>query len=209
VPASPGLKLIEHDRGFGARFIAGADEAGRGSLAGPLSAATVVLDLEKLRGPRARALAELRDSKLCDPAARERLFSAVLASSELVVVELVPASEIDRGGLHRANLEALGRALRACVPPAELCLVDGFALGPEAPAHEALVGGDGLSAAIACASIVAKVVRDRAMRRLDALYPNYGFSAHVGYITGAHSEAVRRHGPCAVHRRSFQAACYR
>jgi ribonuclease HII len=206
--ASFGAKLIQHDRSFGARFVAGADEAGRGSLAGPLSAAAVVLDLDRLRGPAARALAELRDSKKCDPATRERLFPAVLGSCELVVVELIPAWEIDRGGLHVANLEALRRALTACVPPAELCLVDGFRLGPEAPPHEALVGGDGRSAAIACASIVAKVVRDRAMRRLDSLYPNYGFAAHVGYITDAHSAAVRRYGPSVVHRRSFQAACY-
>jgi ribonuclease HII len=205
---SCGRRLIEHDRSFGARFVAGADEAGRGSLAGPLSAAAVVLDLEKLHGARARALDELRDSKQCSPARRERLLPAVLAASELVVVELIPAREIDRGGLQEGNLEALRRALAACVPPAEICLVDGFALGPEAPPHLALPGGDRTSAAIAAASIVAKVVRDRMMRRLDAVYPNYGFSAHVGYITGAHAAAVRRHGPSIVHRRSFNAACY-
>jgi len=204
----PGITLIQHDRELGARFVAGADEAGRGSLAGPLSAAAVVLDLERLHGGRARALVELRDSKQCNPAARERLLLAVLAVSELVVVETIPAGEIDRCGLHKANLEALRRALTACVPPAELCLVDGFSLGPEAPPHVAIVGGDERSAAIACASIVAKVVRDRMMRRLDSLYPNYGFAAHVGYITGAHSAAVRRHGPSAIHRRSFRAACY-
>jgi ribonuclease HII len=203
-----GIELIQHDREFGARFVAGADEAGRGSLAGPLSAAAVVLDLERLHGARARTLAELRDSKQCDPARRERLLLAVLAVSELVVVETVPAGEIDRCGLHKANLQALRHALTACVPPAEICLVDGFSLGPEAPPHVAIVGGDEKSAVIACASIVAKVVRDRMMRRLDTLYPNYGFAAHVGYITGAHSAAVRRHGPSAVHRLSFRAACY-
>jgi len=206
--ADPGIKLIKHDRKFGARFVAGADEAGRGSLAGPLSVAAVVLDLERLHGARARALAELRDSKQCDPVARERLLLAVLAVSELVVVEMVPAGEIDRCGLHNSNLQALRRALAACVPPAQACLVDGFSLGPKAPPHVAIVGGDQRSAAIACASIVAKVVRDRMMRRLDSLYPNYGFAAHVGYITGAHSAAVRRYGPSVVHRRSFQAACY-
>jgi ribonuclease HII len=208
VGVSSGRRLIDHDRRFGARFVAGADEAGRGSLAGPLCAAAVVLDLEKLRGTGGRPLADLRDSKQCDPATRERLLTSVLALSELTVVELIPAREIDRGGLHNGNLEALRRALGACVPPAELCLVDGFRLGDEAPPHEALVGGDEKSAAIACASIVAKVVRDRMMRRLDALYPAYGFAAHAGYITGAHSAAVRRHGPSAVHRRSFRAACY-
>jgi ribonuclease HII len=203
-----GKKLIRHDRELGARFVAGADEVGRGSLAGPLAAAAVVLDLNKLHGSRARVLADLRDSKQCDVATRERLLLAVLGLSELVVVETIPAGEIDRSGLHKANLEALERALRACVPPAEVCLVDGFALGPEAPPHRAIVGGDGKSAAIACASIVAKVVRDRMMRRLDSLYPAYGFADHVGYITQAHSAAVRLHGPCAVHRLSFQAACY-
>ncbi len=201
-------KLIRHDRQFGARFVAGADEVGRGSLAGPLTAAAVVLDLDRLRGSRARALAGLRDSKQCDSAARERLLPIVLALSELVVVETVPAGEIDRCGLHKTNLEALERALRACVPPAQVCLVDGFSLGPEALSHTPIAGGDEKSAAIACASIVAKVVRDRMMRRLDALYPAYGFAAHVGYITGAHSAAVRRHGPSAVHRLSFNAACY-
>lgn len=204
----PGKKLIQHDRELGARFVAGADEVGRGSLAGPLAAAAVVLDLNKLHGSRARVLADLRDSKQLDVAARERLLLAVLGLSELVVVETIPAVEIDRSGLHKSNLEALERALKACVPPAEVCLVDGFSLGPEAPPHRAIVGGDGKSAAIACASIVAKVVRDRMMRRLDSLYPAYGFADHVGYITQAHSAAVRLHGPCAVHRLSFQAACY-
>ena len=204
----PGKKLIQHDRELGVRYVAGADEVGRGSLAGPLAAAAVVLDLNKLHGSRARVLADLRDSKQLDVAARERLLLAVLGLSELVVVETIPAVEIDRSGLHKSNLEALERALRACVPPAEVCLVDGFSLGPEAPPHRAIVGGDGKSAAIACASIVAKVVRDRMMRRLDSLYHAYGFADHVGYITPAHSAAVRLHGPCAVHRLSFKAACY-
>lgn len=208
MPVSSGRKLIEHDRKFGVRFVAGADEAGRGSLAGPLSVAAVVLDLEKLRGPQARPLAELRDSKQCDPALRDRLLPAVLTACELVVMEVVPAGDIDRHGLHHSNLDALRRALAACTPPADLCLVDGFALGPNAPEHLAIPGGDNLSAAIACASIVAKVVRDRMMRRVDSLYPNYGFASHVGYITDAHSAAVRKHGPSRVHRRSFEAACY-
>jgi ribonuclease HII len=93
-------------------------------------------------------------------------------------------------------------------PPAEACLVDGFRLGPSAPPHRAIVDGDERSAAIAAASIVAKVIRDRAMRRLAALFPHYGFESHVGYITPAHSAAVRRCGPSELHRRSFQALCY-
>jgi ribonuclease HII len=86
--------------------------------------------------------------------------------------------------------------------------VDGFRLGPAAPPHRAIVDGDTRSAAIAAASIVAKVLRDRVMRRLDALYPRYGFMSHVGYITPAHSQAVRAYGPCELHRRSFDARCY-
>ena len=93
-------------------------------------------------------------------------------------------------------------------PPAEACLVDGFRLGPLAPAHRAVVDGDTKSAAIAAASIIAKVTRDRVMRRLDALYPRYGFSRHVGYITPGHSAAVREHGPSDQHRLSFNALAY-
>ena len=89
-----------------------------------------------------------------------------------------------------------------------MCLVDGFRLGPLAPPHSAVVDGDTKSAAIAAASIVAKVTRDRIMRRLDALYPRYGFSRHVGYITPGHSAAVRAHGPCEQHRLSYAAKCY-
>jgi ribonuclease HII len=98
--------------------------------------------------------------------------------------------------------------LHTLSPPAEACLVDGFRLGPTAPEHRAVVDGDEKSAAIAAASIVAKVTRDRLMRRMDALYPHYGFSSHVGYITPGHSAVVRKLGPCRIHRRSFQALCY-
>jgi ribonuclease HII len=89
-----------------------------------------------------------------------------------------------------------------------VCLVDGFRLGPLAPAHTAIVDGDTKSAAIAAASIIAKVTRDRTMRRMAALYPQYGFSSHVGYITPRHSAIVRERGPSEIHRRSFQALCY-
>jgi len=98
--------------------------------------------------------------------------------------------------------------LHALAPPAEACLVDGFRLGPTAPEHRAVVDGDEKSAAIAAASIVAKVTRDRLMHRMDALYPHYGFSSHVGYITPGHSAIVRERGPSTIHRRSFQALCY-
>lgn len=188
--------------------MAGADEAGRGSLAGPLVVAGVLLDYGTLRDHRVRPLAYLNDSKELDIARREELFRAVVACAERVSVRVVTHAEIDRSGLHACNLAGLRQVLHALSPPAEVCLVDGFRLGRDAPEHLAVVGGDRRSAAIAAASIVAKVVRDRVMRRLDAVYPHYGFSSHVGYITPHHSARVREHGPSAIHRRSFAARCY-
>jgi ribonuclease HII len=203
-----GQRLLRFDRRLGARFVAGADEAGRGPLAGPLVVAGVLLDYACLRDHRVRPLACLNDSKQCTEAQREELFRAVVSCAERVVVRAIPPREIDRNGLHRSNLAGLRAMLSALAPPAEACLVDGFRLGPTAPPHRAVVDGDEKSAAIAAASIVAKVVRDRYMRRADALYPAYGFRSHVGYITPDHSAIVRERGPCEIHRRSFQALCY-
>jgi ribonuclease HII len=203
-----GRKLLQFDRKLGVRLVAGADEAGRGPLAGPLLVAGVLLDYARLRDHRIRPLACLNDSKQCSEAEREQLFRAVLGCAERVIVRAVSAGEIDREGLHRSNLAALRGVLSELSPPAEVCLVDGFRLGPLAPEHRAVVDGDEKSAAIAAASIVAKVVRDRTMRRMDALYPAYGFRSHVGYITPGHSAVVRRRGPSEIHRRSFQALCY-
>jgi ribonuclease HII len=208
VAARTGQRLLRFDRRLGARFVAGADEAGRGSLAGPLVVAGVLLDYASLRNHRVRPLTYLNDSKQCTHAQREELFRGVLACAQKVAVRVIPAGDIDRNGLHRSNLEGLRAVLRSLAPPAEACLVDGFRLGPSAPEHRAVVDGDERSAAIAAASIVAKVVRDRTMRRLDALYPHYGFSSHVGYITPGHSAVVRARGPSDVHRLSFQALCY-
>jgi ribonuclease HII len=154
-----------------------------------------------------RPLARLNDSKQVGPELREELYRAVLACATRVSVHVFPPAVLDRNGLHKSNLRGLRAALEGCLP-ADVCLVDGFRLGPLAPAHRAVVDGDEKSAAIAAASIVAKVTRDRYMHAADAVYPVYGFSSHVGYITPAHSALVRRHGPCAIHRRSFRARCY-
>ena len=208
MPLSTGQRLLRFDRRLGARFVAGADEAGRGSLAGPLVVAGVLLDYGSLRGSRVRPLALLNDSKQVEPDDRERLYRAVLEAASGVAVRVIASTEIDRQGLHRSNLWGLRSVLADLRPPAEACLVDGFRLGPLAPPHTAVVDGDTKSAAIAAASIVAKVTRDRLMRRLDALYPRYGFSSHVGYITPGHTRAVLAHGPCPQHRRSFQARAY-
>jgi len=206
--SATGQRLLRYDRRLGVRFVAGADEAGRGSLAGPLVVAGVLLDYDALHGHRTRPLALLNDSKQVAPEARELLLHAVLATATQVSVRIIPACDIDRHGLHRSNLGGLRAVLTDLAPRAEVCLVDGFRLGPLAPSHRAVVDGDTKSAAIAAASIVAKVTRDRIMRRLDALYPRYGFSRHVGYITPRHSAAVRAHGPCDQHRLSYAAKCY-
>jgi ribonuclease HII len=202
-----GRKLLEFDRRLGVRLVAGADEAGRGPLAGPLVCAGVLLDMERLREHRVRPLAFLNDSKQCDPERRDELYRAVLAAADRVTVRVIPPAVIDRDGLHKSNLRGLRESLWAC-QPADVCLVDGFRLGPLAPAHRAVVDGDEKSAAIAAASIVAKVTRDRYMHAADALYPGYGFASHVGYITPKHSAAVRKIGPSEIHRRSFRALCY-
>jgi ribonuclease HII len=203
-----GRKLLAFDRRLGVRFVAGADEAGRGSLAGPLVTAGVLLDYECLRDHRVRPLALLNDSKQVSRAGREDLFRAVTRCAARISVHVIPPAAIDRDGLHRSNLRGLREALRSLAPPAEACLVDGFRLGAAAPEHVAVVDGDQKSAAIAAASIVAKVVRDRYMRRADALYPAFGFASHVGYITPGHSAIVRQRGPTEIHRRSFEARCY-
>lgn len=205
---STGQRLLSYDRKLGARFVAGADEAGRGALAGPLVVAGVLLDYDCLRSHRARPLAALNDSKQVSPAEREELFRAVVGCAARISVRVIPSTDIDRNGLHRSNLWGLGSVLADLSPPAEACLVDGFRLGHSAPEHRAVVDGDTKSAAIAAASIVAKVTRDRVMRRLDALYPRYGLARHVGYITPAHSAAVREHGPSDQHRLSFNALAY-
>jgi ribonuclease HII len=203
----PGSRLLRFDRRFGARFVAGADEAGRGPLAGPLVVAGVLLDYDRLRDHRVRPLALLNDSKQVDPETRTELYRAVLGCAERVSVHVFPPHVIDRDGLHRSNLAGLRAALRAC-GPAEVSLVDGFKLGPSAPPHRAVVDGDTKSAAIAAASIVAKVTRDRYMHAADALYPGYGFGSHVGYITPTHTRLVRELGPCEIHRRSWRARAY-
>jgi ribonuclease HII len=203
-----GRKLLNFDRKLGVRYVAGADEAGRGSLAGPLVTAAVLFDYECLRDHRVRPLGLLNDSKQLQASQREQLFRAVSGCAERIAVRIIPASVIDRDGLHRSNLRGLRETLADLCPPAEACLVDGFRLGKLAPEHTAVVDGDTKSAAIAAASIVAKVVRDRAMRRMDALYPHYGFASHVGYITPGHSAVVRERGPSEIHRLSFEARSY-
>jgi len=198
-----------HDlrRGDGG-IVAGADEAGRGCLAGPLVAAAVAFDYPSWTDADFAALDDLDDSKKLTRARREQVFAGVVVlAARVAVVSCSPAS-IDGRGLHVCNLHALDRTLALLGPVRGPVFVDGFPLRTSAVAHEALVGGDGLSAAVAAASIVAKVTRDRLMVALHARYPDYGFDRHVGYSCVEHRKAIVEHGVSEIHRMSFASVAY-
>ena len=181
-------------RGFGS--VAGADEVGRGALAGPVVAAAVVLD------PR-RHIAGLRDSKLLTPAQRERLYAEIAEHARWAVRSATP-TDVDRLNVHRASLSALRRAILALEPPPSFALVDGFAVPDLDVPQRAITGGDRRCAVIAAASIIAKVTRDREMAGLHEADPRYGFDRHKGYATRAHLEAIARFGYSDAHRLSFR-----
>ena len=192
--------------------MAGADEAGRGSLAGPLVAAAVLFDLERLTLGDRRALARLNDSKQHDEEGREELYPLVLRAAARAAVVSRCVRGIDSRGLHNTNLEALRAALLAVTrgsPASEVaCLADGFRL-PGLPLEQrAVVGGDSRSAAIAAASVLAKVTRDRYMRRAADHHPGWDFGANVGYSTPEHRAAIAVHGISPLHRLSFQSIAY-
>jgi ribonuclease HII len=173
--------------------LAGADEAGRGALAGPIVAAAVILGEPEIP--------ELDDSKALTPNLRERLLGEVLRHAEAVSVVALPAWWIDRFGVGRANREALARALALLTPHAGCTLADGnLALGPEI---ECLPQADGRSATVAAASVVAKVLRDGAMRALAREHAGYGFERNCGYATPEHRLALSQLGPCRVHRLTY------
>jgi ribonuclease HII len=181
--------------------LAGTDEAGRGCLAGPLVAAAVVFDYSSAPF---RGLERLTDSKLMTLEARENTYPVILQRAARVSCVAFSPASIDRIGLHRSNIAALCRALDSLAGDYSLAVVDAFDLKRPELKTRAIIGADYKSAAVAAASVVAKVVRDRLMRSLAAEYPEYGFEEHVGYATGRHREALRAHGPCALHRLSFR-----
>jgi ribonuclease HII len=207
-----GRKLFQFDRRLGVRFVAGADEAGRGCLAGPLVAAAVLFDLHELGLREVRALAALNDSKQHTPETRELLYPLVMRCARKVTVVSRCAPALDERGLHRTNLLALHDALRGVTAGRRsgevLCLVDGFRVPEVGHEQRAIVDGDATSAAIAAASIIAKVSRDRFMHLADARHPGWDFAAHVGYSTPEHREAIQRLGVSPLHRLSFQSAAY-
>jgi ribonuclease HII len=188
--------------------VAGADEAGRGSLAGPLVAAAVLIDYESLSLRDRRGLSQLDDSKERSAEEREALFPMVLRAASRVAVTARCVRGIDARGLHVTNLAALGRSLERVAVDGAVCLVDGFRVPGCAVEHRAVIDGDATSAAIAAASVIAKVTRDRYMHRVDERYPGFGFAGNVGYSTPEHRAAILEHGPSALHRRSFDSIAY-
>jgi ribonuclease HII len=175
--------------------IAGCDEAGRGPLAGPVVAAAVILDPERI--PRG-----LDDSKRLTPKVREKLYFRICARAQ-VAVAIAPPSRIDTDNIRQASLWALARAVRALPIAPQLVFVDGCDRIAVPCECKAVIGGDGLVASIAAASIVAKVTRDRLMARLALAHPGYGFERHMGYSVPEHFAALERLGPTIHHRRSF------
>ncbi len=188
----------------GLLHVAGVDEAGRGPLAGPVVAAAIVFEREFLEAEAEKSLAGLDDSKRL-PAKRREFFHALLSACPHARIGVASASvaEIDSLNILRATHLAMARAVAQLVPPPELALVDGLPVQGLPVPHRAIVGGDAASLSIAAASVMAKVTRDRLMVALATDYPGYGFERHKGYGTAAHLAALRRHGPCPAHRRSF------
>jgi ribonuclease HII len=168
----------------------------------------VLIDYETLTNADRRALSGLQDSKQVAAEKRDELYPAVMRAAQRVSVVVRCARGIDDRGLHVTNIEALSRALERLRPDGATCLVDGFSLRECAVPHRAVIEGDGTSAAIAAASVIAKVTRDRYMHGAAREHPGWGFEEHVGYSTPEHREAIERIGISPLHRRSFQSVAY-
>jgi len=205
---SSGSRLFRYDRGLAFRWVAGADEAGRGCLAGPLVAAAVLFDYESLTLSDLRSLSALNDSKQHTLEMREALYPKVLRAASRVAITSRCVRGIDERGLHKTNLAALSDVLRRVGQDGALCLSDGFPVPPTGFEQRPVVGGDATSAAIAAASVIAKVSRDRFMQRAAEQYPHWEFETHVGYSTPEHRAAIERHGVSPLHRLSFQSVAY-
>ena len=186
-------------RRYGFVCVAGVDEVGRGCLAGPVMAGAVILDPD-------RRIDGLADSKSLTAAQRERLHADITSKAIAWTVVAVSPGEIDRINIHQATLQAMRRAVLALVPLPDAVLVDAFHIPSLPMAQRGVMGGDRRSSAIAAASIVAKVTRDRLMQELHSADPRYGFDRHKGYATADHLTAVARFGYSPQHRRSFRPA---
>lgn len=181
----------------GCRLIAGVDEAGRGPLAGPVSVAAVILP-ENLLLPR------LNDSKKLSAKVRAELYDEIMAEAVAVRQVFVDAGTIDRINILQAVVQGMYDAVYGLHPRPQMALIDAVRLDGLHMRHLSLIKGDAKSASIAAASIIAKVARDRLMDEYDRQYPQYGFAAHKGYGTAEHMAAIRKYGPCPIHRMTFE-----
>jgi ribonuclease HII len=192
-------KVIE-DRLYAAGIspLAGVDEAGRGACAGPLVVASVIL-----RDPHASELAKVRDSKEISEKNREDLFDVVTEAALSLSVVIISSQEVDARGVHAANLDGMRRAVQGLDITPAYVLTDGYAIEGLALPNLAVWKGDQVVTCISAASIIAKVTRDRIMREMDLIYPEYGLASHKGYITKTHTAALQKYGVTPIHRRSF------
>lgn len=197
-PTKVGTAFEEAVRAEGYLLIAGLDEVGRGALAGPVAAAAVILD------PAKRLPEGLNDSKKLSRLQRERICEELKASAVCYAVGLVSPEEIDRTNILVATRRAMSEAIGQLCPGAEYLLIDALQLREVSLPQRAIIGGDACCASIAAASVIAKTYRDALMRDYDQEFPHYGFARHVGYGTREHLTALREHGACAIHRRTFR-----
>ncbi|MEW6131423.1 MAG: ribonuclease HII [Acidobacteriota bacterium] len=193
-----GTKLEKQLLAEGYRLIAGVDEVGRGALAGPVVAASVILNLKDV--PKG-----INDSKQLSKARRERLAEEIKSRAVAFSIARVEPDEIDKINILRASLQAMGESVKLLNPPSDYVLIDGNQrISQLSCPQRPVVKGDSLCVSIAAASIIAKVARDELMRTYEEIYPGYGFAAHVGYGTRLHQQALTKLGPSPIHRMTFQ-----
>jgi ribonuclease HII len=188
--------------------VIGSDEVGRGCLAGPLLSCAVCFDYSSLSDPSLLRLSALDDSKKLTSSKRRELYPLIVSLAQEISIVSIPARVIDEAGVHKANIHALKRSIENIFRKGDSVLVDGFNLGDDFLPHQKVIKGDSTSAAIAAASIIAKVTRDRLMERFHDNYPLYGFNSNAGYLSRLHEAAVREHGITPLHRLSYRAKCY-
>ena len=190
------LKFENEIKLNGFNFICGADEAGRGPLAGPVCAAAVIL-------PQGCILDEVNDSKKLTAKKRDRLFNEIKACALSYSIKFIDIDTIEKINILQASLLAMKMAIESLETKADFALIDGNFLPELKISSKAIIKGDSLSESIAAASILAKVSRDRKMLEYDEKYPEYGFALHKGYGTKLHIENILKYGPCPIHRKSF------
>jgi len=193
-----GIEFEKQAIAEGFRFIAGVDEVGRGCLAGAVVAAACILDLSK------PLPAFLNDSKKLSEKRRRQIDEEIRQSAVSFSIAQIEAEEIDRINILQATKKAMCLAIEKLMPKADFLLVDAVHLKEINIPQKAIIKGDAISASIAAASILAKTYRDDLMQKLAETYPEYGFEKHVGYGTKAHFEAIKKHGACPLHRKSFR-----